>query len=187
MIPEIIAQSNSKGHWHPDTQLQLKDILSEMTQKAVRMVLLLTRERGLWTISCCLFFGFESFCSREKRWRIIYKTGCWSLLTQTLCYWQLRKDVQPALNHLAAILSICSLSNVYLKHLSTAGSMTSIGCPFTTRKVVEELALRLRSQSVAKSSLNITTSVPQRRPGLAAGSPCLLFFSWDSEAHSVLF
>lgn len=151
------------------------------------MVLLLTRERGLWTISCCLFFGFESFCSREKRWRIIYKTGCWSLLTQTLCYWQLRKDVQPALNHLAAILSICSLSNVYLKHLSTAGSMTSIGCPFTTRKVVEELALRLRSQSVAKSSLNITTSVPQRRPGLAAGSPCLLFFSWDSEAHSVLF
>lgn len=120
-----------------------------------------------------LFFCFEQFCSREKRWRIIYKAGCCSPLTQTLCYWQLRKDVQPALNHLTAILSICSLSKMYLKHLfSTAGSMTSTGCPFTTRKVVEEQALRLRSQSVAKSSLNSTTSVPQSGPGLAAGCPC---------------
>lgn len=107
-------------------------------------------------------------------WRIIYKTGCCSPLTQTLCYWQLRKDVQPALNHLVVILSICILSSMFLKHLfSTAGRMAFTGCPFTIIKVVEEQNFRLQNQkSVVKSSLNRTASVPWSRPGLAAECPC---------------
>lgn len=83
--------------------------------------------------------------------------------------------MQPALNHLAAILSICSPSSIYLKHLfSTAGSITSIGCPFTAGKIMRAQALRIRNQAIAKPSPNGTAS--QSGPALAAESQSLLIY-----------
>lgn len=126
--------------------LQQRVITSSTTEQEARTILFGTSLEDYELAYAAVSFCFKELCSREKRWWIIYKRGCCSPLTQTLCYWQLRKDAQPALNHLAAFLSICSLSNMYLKHVfSIAGSMTSIGCPFTAGKLVGVQALRLRT------------------------------------------
>jgi len=145
VISEIIVQNKSIWHWHSNIVLQHRSIPSCIIEEAVRKTLF-----GISSEHCKLIYAvsfcFEEFCCREKRWGIINKTGCCSPLTQSLCYWQQRKDVQPALNHLAAILSICSPSKIYLKHLfSTAGSITSIGCPFTAGKIVRAQGLRIRN------------------------------------------